>query len=63
MLIDIEWTFNQLNGFKVVNSLRISKLKTKDEHYWYFVPCINIKENEDTEAFNRKLVQYGLKLK
>jgi hypothetical protein len=47
----------------VVNSLRISKLKTKDEHYWYFVPCINIKENEDTEAFNRKLVQYGLKLK
>jgi hypothetical protein len=43
-----EWTLNQSDEFKVINSLRTPKSKTKDEHYWYFVLCINIKENEDT---------------
>jgi hypothetical protein len=38
----IKWTLNQSYGFKVINSLRIPQPKTKDEHCWYFVPCINI---------------------
>jgi hypothetical protein len=41
-------TLNQSYEFKVINSLRTPKPKTMDEHCWYFVPCINIKENEDT---------------
>jgi hypothetical protein len=65
MLIEsgTEWTFNQSYEFKVMNSLSIPWPKTKDEHCWYFVPCINIKEDEDTYAFNRILVQHGAKLK
>jgi hypothetical protein len=57
-----EWTLNQLE-FKVMNSLSTRRPKTKDEYYWYFVPCINIKEDEDTYAFNRMHVQHGAKLK
>jgi hypothetical protein len=65
MLIEfgIEWTFNQSFEFKVMNSLSTPRPKTNDEHCWYFVPCINIKEDEDTYAFNRILVQHGAKLK
>jgi hypothetical protein len=65
MLIEFgtEWTLNQSDEFKVMNSLSTLRPKTKDEHYWYFVPCINIKEDEDTYAFNRILVQHGAKLK
>jgi hypothetical protein len=44
----IEWTLNQSDEFKIINSLRTPKPKTKNDHYLYFVPCINIKENEDT---------------
>jgi hypothetical protein len=36
--------------------------KPKAKQCWHFVPCITIKENEDTYAFNRKLVQHGMKL-
>jgi hypothetical protein len=65
MLIEfgIEWALNQLDEFKVINSLTIPKSKTKAEHCWHFVPCITIKENEETYALNRKLVQHGAKLK
>jgi hypothetical protein len=45
-----EWTFNQSYEFKVMNSLSTPRSKTKDEHYWYFVLCIKIKENEHTYA-------------
>jgi hypothetical protein len=50
MLIEFgtKWTFNLLDEFKVINSLKIPKPKIKDEHYWYIVQCINIKENEGT---------------
>jgi hypothetical protein len=43
MLIEFgtEWTLNQLNEFKSINSLKTQKPKTNDEHYWYFAPCIN----------------------
>jgi hypothetical protein len=58
-----EWTLNQSYEFKVINSLTTPWSKTKDEHCWYFVPCINIKEDEATYAFNRILVQHGAKLK
>jgi hypothetical protein len=58
-----EWTLDQSYEFKVMNSLSTPRSKTKDEHRWYFVPCINIKEDEDTYAFNRILVQHGTKLK
>jgi hypothetical protein len=58
-----EWALNQSDEFKVINSLITPKPKTKAEQSWYFVPCITIKENEDTYAFNRKLVQHGAKLK
>jgi hypothetical protein len=65
MLIEsgTEWTLNQSNQFKVMNSLNTPRPKTKDEHCWNFVPCINIKEDEDTYAFNRILVHHGAKLK
>jgi hypothetical protein len=65
MLIEFgtEWTFNQSYEFKEMNSLSTLRPKTKDEHCWYFVPCINIKEDEDTYAFNRILVHHGAKLK
>jgi hypothetical protein len=65
MLIEsrTEWTLNQSYEVKVMNSLSTPRPKTKDEHCWYFVPCINIKEKEDTYAFNRILVQHGAKLK
>jgi hypothetical protein len=65
MLIEFgpEWTFNQSYEFKVMNSLSTPRPKTKDEYYWYFFPCINIKEDEDTYVFNRILVQHGAKLK
>jgi hypothetical protein len=65
MLIEsgTEWTLNQSYEFKVMNSLSTPRPKTKDEHCWYFVPCINIKEDEDTYTFNRKLVQHSIKLK
>jgi hypothetical protein len=65
MLIEsgTEWTFNQSDEFKVVNCLSIPRPKRKDEHCWYFVPCINIKEDEDTYAFNIILVQHDAKLK
>jgi hypothetical protein len=45
MLIEFgtKWTFNQLDEFKVINSLGTPKPKRKDEYYWCFVPCINIK--------------------
>jgi hypothetical protein len=49
-----EWTLNQLYEFKVFKSLNTPRPKTKDEYYWYFVSCINIKEDEDTYAFNKK---------
>jgi hypothetical protein len=58
-----KWTLNQSYEFKIMNSLNIPRPKTKDEHFWYFVPCINIKEDEDTYAFNKILVQHGAKLK
>jgi Pyruvate/2-oxoacid:ferredoxin oxidoreductase delta subunit len=58
-----EWAFNQSDEFNVIDSLTTPKLKIKVEQCWYFVPCITIKENEDTYAFNRKLVQHGAKLK
>jgi hypothetical protein len=51
-----EWAFNQSDEFKVINSLTTSKPKTKAEQCWHFVPCITIKENDDTYALNRKLV-------
>jgi hypothetical protein len=65
MLIEsgTEWILNQSYEFKVMNSLSTPRPKTKDEHCWYFVPCINIKEHYDTYAFNRILVQHGAKLK
>jgi hypothetical protein len=65
MLIEsgIEWTLNQSYEFKVMNSLSTPSPKTKNEHCLYFTPCINIKEGEDTYAFNRILVQNGAKLK
>jgi hypothetical protein len=63
MLIESEWTLNQSDEFKVMNSLSTPRPKTKDEHCWYFVPYINIKEDENTYAFNRILVQHGAKLK
>jgi hypothetical protein len=65
MLIEpgTEWTLNQSYEFKVMNSLSTPRPKTKDEHYWSFIPCINIKEDEDTYAFIRILVQYGAKFK
>jgi hypothetical protein len=49
MLIEFgtKWTLNQLDEFKVINSLKTPKPKTKDEYCWYFVPYINIEENED----------------
>jgi hypothetical protein len=59
----IEWILNQSDEFKVMNSLSTLRSKTNDEHCWYFVPCINIKEDEDIYAFNRILIQYGTKLK
>jgi hypothetical protein len=49
--------------FKVMNTFEHPRPKTKNEHCWYFVPCINIKEDDDTYAFNRILVQHGIKLK
>jgi hypothetical protein len=65
MLIEsgTEWTLNQSYEFKVMNSLSTPRPKTKDEQRLYFVPCINIKEDEDTYAFNRILVQHDAKLK
>jgi hypothetical protein len=61
-----EWALKQLDEFKVINSLTTLKPKTKIEHVgtlleqcWHFVPCITIKKNKDTHAFNRKLVQHG----
>jgi hypothetical protein len=65
MLIEsnTEWTLNQSNEFKVMNSLSTPRPKTKGEYCWYFVPCINIKEDEDTYAFNRMLVHHGAKIK
>ena len=66
MLIEssTKWTLNQsMIWVKVFNSLSTPRPKTKNEHCWYFVPCINIKDNEDTYAFNKKLVQHGVKLK
>jgi hypothetical protein len=65
MLIEsgTKWTLNQSCEFKVMNSLSTPRPKTKDKHCWYFVPCINIKEDEDKYAFNRILVQHGAKLK
>jgi hypothetical protein len=60
---NIGWTLNQSYEFKGMNSLSILRPKTKDEHCWYFIPCINIKEDEDTYAFNRILIQHGAKLK
>jgi hypothetical protein len=50
MLIEsgTEWTFNQSYEFKIMNSLSTPRSKTKNEHSWYFVPCINIKEDVDT---------------
>jgi hypothetical protein len=65
MLIEsgIEWTLNQSYEFKVMNTLSTPRPKTKDKHCWYFVLCINIKEDEDTYAFNRILIQHGAKLK
>jgi hypothetical protein len=60
---DIEWTLNQSYEFKVFNSLSTLIPKTKDEHCWCFVPWINIKEDEDTYAFNRILVQLYAKFK
>jgi hypothetical protein len=50
MLIEFgtEWTLHQVDEFNVINILRTPKFKTNTKHYWYFVPCINIKENEDT---------------
>jgi Pyruvate/2-oxoacid:ferredoxin oxidoreductase delta subunit len=65
MLIEFgtEWALNQSDEFKVIKSLTIPKSKTKVEQCWYFVPCITIKKNEDTYAFNRKLVQHGAKIK
>jgi hypothetical protein len=56
------WLNLVLNG-PSTNHLSIPRPKTKDEHCWYFVPCINIKEDEDTYAFNKILVQHGTKLK
>jgi hypothetical protein len=58
MLIEFgtEWTLNQSDEFKVMNSLNALRPKTKDEYCLYFVPCINIKEDEDTYAFNRILI-------
>jgi hypothetical protein len=58
-----EWILNQSDEFKVMNSLSTPRPKTKDEYCWYFVPCINIKEDEDTYAFNKIIVQHGTKLK
>jgi hypothetical protein len=58
-----KWALNQSDKFKVINSLTTPKPKTKDEQCWYFVPCITIKENEDTYAFNRKLIHHGAKFK
>jgi hypothetical protein len=46
-----------------MNNLSTSRPKTKDEDCWYFVPYINIKEDEETYAFNKILVQHGAKLK
>jgi hypothetical protein len=65
MLIEpgTKWTLNQSYEFKVMNSLNTPRPKTKDEYYWYFVPYINIKEDEDTYAFNKILIQHGAKLK
>ena len=57
------WIDPQPLEFKVMNSLSTPRPKTKNEYYWYFVPCINMKEDEDTYAFNRILNQYGAKLK
>jgi hypothetical protein len=50
MLIEFssEWALNQLDEFKGINSLTTPKPKTKVEQCWYFVPCIHVKENEDT---------------
>jgi hypothetical protein len=49
MLIEfgIEWTLNQSDEFKVMMT---PKPKTKDEPCWYFVPYINIKENENEDT-------------
>jgi hypothetical protein len=65
MLIEFgtEWALNQSYEFKVFNSLSAPRSKTKDEHCWYFVSYINIKEDDDTYAFNRILVQHSAKLK
>jgi hypothetical protein len=65
MLIEpgTEWTLNQSYEFKVMNRLSTPRSKTKDEHCWSFIPCINIKEDEDTYAFIRILIQHGAKLK
>jgi hypothetical protein len=65
MLIEsgTERTLNQSYEFKVMNSLSTPRSKTKYEHYSYFVPCINIKEDEGTYAFNRILVQHSAKFK
>ena len=39
------------------------KIQNKGEQCWHFVPCITIKEIEDTHVFNRKLVHHGAKIK
>jgi hypothetical protein len=56
MLIEfgLEWALNQLDEFKVINSLTTPKPKTKAKQCWHFVPCITIKENEGTYVFNEK---------
>jgi Pyruvate/2-oxoacid:ferredoxin oxidoreductase delta subunit len=51
----IEWALNQSDEFKVINNLTTPNSKIKVEQCWHFVPCITIKENEDTYAFNKKL--------
>jgi hypothetical protein len=52
------WTLNQSNEFKVMNSFSNPRPKTEDKHCWYFIPGINIKEDEDIYAFNGILVEH-----
>ena len=69
-----KWTLNQSNEFRVMNSLSTLRPKTKDEHCWNFVPCINMYQQQRKckhiciqqnigSTLNRILIQPGAKLK